>query len=98
MKQQRFLFDQVTPILETAKAIKYCLKHWGNLTNYLNYSFLTPDTNAAERAEKTIRNGKEEFFIFWKWSWCKKFMFSIHNDRNCKSQCIKPKILSKMCF
>ena len=42
-------------ILETSKtkqAINYCLNRWENLTRYLNYSYLTPSTNEAER---TIR-------------------------------------------
>ena len=39
-------------ILETSKtkqAINYCLNRWENLTRYLNYSYLTPSTNEAER-------------------------------------------------
>ena len=41
---------------KTAEAINYCLKRWNKLTNYLNYSFLTPDTNAAERAVMARKN------------------------------------------
>jgi len=48
---------------ETANAIKYCLKHWGTLTNYLNYSFLTPDTNAAERALKPFVTARKNFLF-----------------------------------
>lgn len=39
-------------ILESSKtkqAMNYCLNRWENLTRYLDYSFLTPSTNEAER-------------------------------------------------
>ena len=34
---------------KTKQAMNYCLNRWENLTRYLDYSFLTPSTNEAER-------------------------------------------------
>lgn len=48
---------------KTAEAINYCLKRWDKLTNYLNYSFLTPDTNAAERAVKPFVMARKNFLF-----------------------------------
>lgn len=48
---------------KTSEAINYCLKHWEKLTNYLDYSFLTPDTNAAERAIKPFVMARKNFLF-----------------------------------
>ena len=48
---------------KTAEAINYCLRRWDKLTNYLNYSFLTPDTNAAERAVKPFVMARKNFLF-----------------------------------
>ena len=48
---------------KTAEAINYCLKRWDKLTNYLDYSFLTPDTNAAERAVKPFVMARKNFLF-----------------------------------
>lgn len=48
---------------KTSEAINYCLKHWEKLTNYLDYSFLTPDTNAAERAVKPFVMARKNFLF-----------------------------------
>lgn len=48
---------------KTAEAINYCLRHRDRLTNYLNYSFLTPDTNAAERAIKPFVTARKNFLF-----------------------------------
>lgn len=48
---------------KTSEAINYCLKRWEKLTNYLDYSFLTPDTNAAERAIKPFVMARKNFLF-----------------------------------
>ena len=48
---------------KTAESINYCLKRWNKLTNYLNYSFLTPDTNVAERAVKPFVMARKNFLF-----------------------------------
>ena len=48
---------------KTAEAINYCLKRWEKLTNYLDYSFLTPDSNAAERAVKPFVMARKNFLF-----------------------------------
>ncbi len=48
---------------KTTEAINYCLKRWDKLTNYLDYSFLTPDTNAAERAVKPFVMARKNFLF-----------------------------------
>lgn len=48
---------------KTAEAISYCLKRWEKLTNYLDYSFLTPDSNAAERAVKPFVMARKNFLF-----------------------------------
>ena len=48
---------------KTAEAINYCLRRRDKLTNYLNYSFLTPDTNAAERAVKPFVMARKNFLF-----------------------------------
>lgn len=48
---------------KTAEAVRYCLKRWDKLTNYLDYSFLTPDTNAAERAVKPFVMARKNFLF-----------------------------------
>ena len=37
---------------KTKEAVNYCLNRWTELTNFLNYSFVPPSTNEAERAVK----------------------------------------------
>lgn len=39
------------------------MKRREKLTNYLNYSFLTPDTNAAERTVKPFAMARENFLF-----------------------------------
>ena len=46
------LLKEILGSSKTAEAIKYCLKNWSKLIKFLDYSFVTPDTNAAEHAIK----------------------------------------------
>ena len=48
---------------KTAEAIKYCLNRWDNLVKFLDYSFVTPDTNAAERAIKPFVMARKNFLF-----------------------------------
>ena len=48
---------------KTAEAINYCLRRWEKLTNYMDYPFLTPDTNAAERAVKPFVMARKNFLF-----------------------------------
>lgn len=48
---------------KTSEAIKYCLKNWDKLIKFLNYSFVTPDTNAAERAIKPFVMARKNFLF-----------------------------------
>ena len=48
---------------KTAEAIRYCLNRWDNLVKFLDYSFVTPDTNAAERAIKPFVMARKNFLF-----------------------------------
>ena len=48
---------------KTAEAIKYCLNRWDNLVKFLDYSYVTPDTNAAERAIKPFVMARKNFLF-----------------------------------
>ena len=45
------------------RSYQLLLKTMGKLTNYLDYSFLTPDTNAAERAVKPFVMARKNFLF-----------------------------------
>ena len=66
-KQSSEIFDQLSKLMKaetlkqkflssgaTAKAIKYFMNHETQLREYLNYSYLTPSTNSAERAIRPL--------------------------------------------
>lgn len=55
--------EQILGSSKTADAIKYCLNRWDNLVKFLNYSFVTPDTNAAERAIKPFVMARKNFLF-----------------------------------
>ena len=48
---------------KTSEAIKHCLKNWDKLIKFLNYSFVTPDINAAERAIKPFVMARKNFLF-----------------------------------
>lgn len=55
--------EEILGSSKTAEAIKYCLKNWSKLIKFLDYSFVTPDTNAAERAIKPFVMAKKNFLF-----------------------------------
>lgn len=48
---------------KTSEAINYCLNRWDKLTNFLNYAFVTPDTNSVERAVKPFVTARKNFLF-----------------------------------
>lgn len=55
--------EEILGSSKTAEAIKYCLKNWSKLIKFLDYSFVTPDTNAAERAIKPFVMARKNFLF-----------------------------------
>ena len=55
--------EEIVGSSKTAEAIKYCLKNWNKLIRFLDYSFITPDTNAAERAIKPFVMARKNFLF-----------------------------------
>lgn len=55
--------EEILGSSKTSEAIKYCLKNWDKLIKFLNYSFVTPDTNAAERAIKPFVMARKNFLF-----------------------------------
>ena len=55
--------EEILGSSKTAEAIKYCLKNWNKLIKFLDYSFVTPDTNAAERAIKPFVMARKNFLF-----------------------------------
>ena len=48
---------------KTSEAINYCLKRWDRLTAFLKFAFVTPDTNAVERAVKPFVTARKNFLF-----------------------------------
>ena len=76
-KQSSDIFDQLSKIMKaealrqkflssgaTAKAIKYFMNHEAQLREYLNYSYLTPSTNAAERSIRPLTLTRKVYMFF----------------------------------
>ena len=55
--------EEILGSSKTAEAINYCLKNWEKLVKFLDYSFVTPDTNAAERAIKPFVMARKNFLF-----------------------------------
>lgn len=55
--------EEILGSSKTAEAIKYCLKNWSKLIKFMDYSFVTPDTNAAERAIKPFVMARKNFLF-----------------------------------
>ena len=55
--------EQILGSSKTADAIKYTLGRWDKLIKFLNYSFVSPDTNAAERAVKPFVMARKNFLF-----------------------------------
>ena len=49
--------------VKATQEIKYCMNRWDNLVKFLDYSFVTPDTNAAERAIKPFVMARKNFLF-----------------------------------
>ncbi|MDN4985348.1 IS66 family transposase [Bradyrhizobium sp. WYCCWR 13022] len=55
--------DHLAPKSDTAKALRYALRHWSGLTLYLDDGRIEMDTNAVERAMRPIKlNAKNSLF------------------------------------
>lgn len=55
--------EQILGSSKTSEAIKYTLSRWNKLIKFLDYSFVTPDTNAAERAVKPFVMARKNFLF-----------------------------------
>ena len=55
--------EQILGSSKTAEAIKYTLSRWDKLIKFLDYSFVTPDTNSAERAVKPFVMARKNFLF-----------------------------------
>ena len=55
--------EQILGSSKTSEAIKYTLSRWDKLIKFLDYSFVTPDTNAAERAVKPFVMARKNFLF-----------------------------------
>lgn len=55
--------EEILGSSKTAEAIKYCLRNWDKLIRFIDYSFVTPDTNAAERAIKPFVMARKNFLF-----------------------------------
>jgi transposase len=57
------LLDHLAQKSNTAKALRYALRHWDGLTLYLDDGRIEMDTNAVERAMRPIKlNAKNSLF------------------------------------
>ncbi|MET4519727.1 hypothetical protein ABIB81_009085 [Bradyrhizobium sp. I1.7.5] len=55
--------DHLAEKSDTAKALRYALRHWDGLTLYLDDGRIEMDTNAVERAMRPIKlNAKNSLF------------------------------------
>ncbi len=55
--------DHLAQTSDTAKALRYALRHWNGLTLYLDDGRIEMDTNAVERAMRPIKlNAKNSLF------------------------------------
>ena len=57
------MLDHLAEKSDTAKALRYALRHWDGLTLYLDDGRIEMDTNAVERAMRPIKlNAKNSLF------------------------------------